>query len=177
MFYEVQPPLPSRVESAASASFSGTKEAASSEANATSATVKMEDKEAQQAAAPALEITGQPPRDNNCSLWNLDHSLSLHGKILVILISFKCSNLFLRKDLMATADNSSNLIPMADTYLENNLNILLEDNGAGFNTAEAALKDGIGLKNIAVRVSKLNGRLHIDSGKGRGTTVIIDIPV
>ena len=60
---------------------------------------------------------------------------------------------------------------------ENNLNIVIEDNGVGFNIESAKTKDGMGLKNIETRVKKLNGKVFIDSGKGRGTTTIIDIPV
>ena len=58
---------------------------------------------------------------------------------------------------------------------ENNLNIVIEDNGVGFDTSSA--KNGMGLKNIETRVNKLNGKLSVDSGKGKGTTTIIDILV
>ena len=58
---------------------------------------------------------------------------------------------------------------------ENNLNIVVEDNGIGFDTGSA--RSGIGLKNIETRLNKLNGKISIDSGRGKGTTTIIDIPV
>ena len=35
----------------------------------------------------------------------------------------------------------------------------------------------MGLKNIESRVLAMNGKFDIDSGKGQGTTMIIDIPV
>ena len=60
---------------------------------------------------------------------------------------------------------------------EGNLNIVVEDNGVGFDVAAARQKDGIGLKNLETRINKLSGSIFIDSGRGRGTTTIIDIPV
>lgn len=58
-----------------------------------------------------------------------------------------------------------------------NINLTVEDDGKGFNPVEARRKKGIGLSNIELRVKRLSGKWNIDSGKGRGTTVIIDIPV
>jgi two-component system NarL family sensor kinase len=57
------------------------------------------------------------------------------------------------------------------------LNILIEDNGNGFDTKKINQFEGIGLKNILSRVQFLNGTIEFDSTLGRGTTVIIDIPV
>ena len=39
------------------------------------------------------------------------------------------------------------------------------------------LDGGMGLKNVESRVNKLDGEMKIDSAKGRGTTVMIDIPI
>ena len=61
------------------------------------------------------------------------------------------------------------------TRRDGNLNILVEDNGQGFDTREK--HDGIGLKNIRSRVDKLNGSITIESIKNKGTTVNIDIPI
>lgn len=54
------------------------------------------------------------------------------------------------------------------------LSLLFEDNGKGFNTLEK--ETGIGLKNITSRIQKLKGTLHIDSSKNRGTVIAIEIP-
>ncbi|MEO1052674.1 MAG: sensor histidine kinase [Bacteroidota bacterium] len=59
---------------------------------------------------------------------------------------------------------------------EGNLNLLVEDNGKGFDS-DNVQDTGIGLKNMQARVDKLNGELNIDSGKGSGTTVSMDIPI
>ena len=58
-----------------------------------------------------------------------------------------------------------------------NINLIVEDDGTGFNPQDPHLKKGIGILNIDNRVKKLSGTWNIDSGKGKGTTVIIDIPV
>lgn len=60
---------------------------------------------------------------------------------------------------------------------ENNLNIVVEDNGIGFDHEAALQKNGMGLKSIETRIKQLKGSVSYDTGKGRGTTTIIDIPV
>jgi two-component system, NarL family, sensor kinase len=57
------------------------------------------------------------------------------------------------------------------------LNVLIDDDGIGFDSSDSELKSGIGLKNISERVKQINGTLHIDSAKGRGTTISIDIVI
>jgi signal transduction histidine kinase len=53
--------------------------------------------------------------------------------------------------------------------------VILEDQGKGFN---ASIKQaGIGLKNIKQRVASINGKLTIDSIPGKGTSVIIEMPI
>lgn len=59
---------------------------------------------------------------------------------------------------------------------ENNLlNIMVEDNGKGFDVNQNT--SGTGLSNIEKRVEKMNGTLAIDSDKGNGTTIILNIPI
>lgn len=60
---------------------------------------------------------------------------------------------------------------------ESELNIMIEDNGVGFDTTLIESFDGIGLKGIQSRIDFLNGTVHFDSTLGKGTTVIIDIPL
>ncbi len=55
------------------------------------------------------------------------------------------------------------------------LNIILYDNGKGFDTS--AVKKGIGLNNIRSRIAYLGGTLQLDSKAGVGTTYIIDLPL
>ncbi len=57
------------------------------------------------------------------------------------------------------------------------LNVMIEDNGVGFDTSGIDEFEGLGLKGIKTRIELLNGSVHFDSSIGRGTTVIIDVPV
>lgn len=57
-------------------------------------------------------------------------------------------------------------------YKEDELEIITEDNGVGISGESVK---GMGLKNIAKRIKKINGNIHIDSKKGN-TTIIITIP-
>ena len=59
------------------------------------------------------------------------------------------------------------------------LTVLIEDNGVGFNLAEALARPegGIGLRNLYSRIAYLGGRLDIDARAGRGTIVTIEVPV
>jgi signal transduction histidine kinase len=60
---------------------------------------------------------------------------------------------------------------------KNELTILIEDNGVGFDVQTQLTKTqgGIGLKNIQSRISFLNGEVFFDSFIGKGTTVTIEI--
>jgi len=53
--------------------------------------------------------------------------------------------------------------------------ITLDDNGKGFDLDKITY--GVGLDGIQSRVDILGGRLEIDSLKGRGTTLIIELPL
>ncbi len=59
------------------------------------------------------------------------------------------------------------------TEEETQLQLLVEDNGRGFDSQQAS--QGIGLQNLRSRIDYLKGSLHIDSNKD-GTTVIILLP-
>lgn len=61
---------------------------------------------------------------------------------------------------------------------EDNLNIIIEDNGKGFDRTKLdKSKTGMGLTNIEKRIEHLEGNFTIDSVLGKGTSIIIDIPV
>ncbi|MEP6684047.1 MAG: sensor histidine kinase [Parafilimonas sp.] len=57
----------------------------------------------------------------------------------------------------------------------NEADIIIEDNGSGFNTDE--INNGTGLKNIQSRIEFLNGKSDINSTAGKGTVVAIYIPL
>jgi len=63
------------------------------------------------------------------------------------------------------------------TYSEKNLNIIVEDNGKGFNLEILNSKEGMGLDAVDKKISDLNGKMIIESVRNNGTTIIIDIPM
>jgi signal transduction histidine kinase len=58
---------------------------------------------------------------------------------------------------------------------ENMLNVMVEDNGKGFDVNK--IKYGLGLTNIEKRLEKIEGDIVIDSAIGNGTTIILNIPL
>jgi two-component system, NarL family, sensor kinase len=60
---------------------------------------------------------------------------------------------------------------------EEEFNVMVEDNGEGFNLEQARQKEGLGIRGTEARVAQLGGSMQVDSVKGRGTTVSIDIPL
>jgi signal transduction histidine kinase len=60
----------------------------------------------------------------------------------------------------------------------NDLNLMIEDNGIGFDIEEIEKGGGgMGLKNIRSRVLPFHGSVEFDSRKGRGTIVNINSPI
>jgi signal transduction histidine kinase len=70
--------------------------------------------------------------------------------------------------------NASKMVVQLTRH-ENYLNIMVQDDGVGFDTRK--LTNGSGLGNLRSRVEYLNGKLSFDSNPGKGTTVIIDTPL
>ncbi|QNJ96774.1 sensor histidine kinase [Constantimarinum furrinae] len=63
------------------------------------------------------------------------------------------------------------------TQHDDSLNIIVEDNGTGFNFNTVQTKEGMGLSSIERRVEHLQGSMEIDSTPGKGTSILIDIPL
>ncbi len=62
---------------------------------------------------------------------------------------------------------------------EDFLRLIVEDNGIGFDIKKISLnknKTSMGLNNIKERIIPFDGKLTIDSHKGTGTSIIIEIP-
>ncbi|SDS05687.1 hypothetical protein SAMN05216503_1839 [Polaribacter sp. KT25b] len=60
---------------------------------------------------------------------------------------------------------------------DKNLNIIIEDDGKGFNFKKGNLKKGMGINSIETRVAHLEGTFEIDSTLGKGSSIIINIPI
>ncbi len=63
------------------------------------------------------------------------------------------------------------------TQHDDSLNIIVEDNGGGFNSKNIDKKEGMGLTNIEKKVEQMGGIFTIDSTEKRGTSILIDIPL
>jgi two-component system NarL family sensor kinase len=59
----------------------------------------------------------------------------------------------------------------------NEIDVIIEDNGIGFNTNNADLAEGNGMKNIRSRIQYLNGTLDINSNPGKGAIIAFYIPL
>lgn len=63
------------------------------------------------------------------------------------------------------------------TQHQEELSIIVEDNGVGFIAKKLEVKNGMGLGSIERRVEHLEGSMEVDSTPGRGTNILIDIPL
>ena len=57
------------------------------------------------------------------------------------------------------------------------IDVMIEDNGKGFDAGKAVANDGIGLNNIKNRVQYLKGTVEWNTAPGNGTLVAIHIPI
>ncbi len=60
---------------------------------------------------------------------------------------------------------------------EDLFNLIVEDDGVGFDLNKMRTNDGIGLGETEARITNMNGEMIIDTGRGGGTTITIDIPL
>jgi signal transduction histidine kinase len=91
----------------------------------------------------------------------------------------------IRQDLLRIAQEAiSNAIRHAEPTAikislrldQKNLVLKVTDNGCGMANSDA-VKYGFGLVNMRARVKNLNGSLNIRSARGRGTSILITVPV
>ncbi len=76
----------------------------------------------------------------------------------------------------AIKHSNASLITIQLINHDDELVLLVEDNGKGFDTSKINTSAGIGLKNLYSRVEYLNGTIDFDSFEGKGTTVNVNIP-
>ncbi|PIB34163.1 hypothetical protein BFP72_01320 [Reichenbachiella sp. 5M10] len=90
--------------------------------------------------------------------------------------SFKVDVYRIIQELLANAVKhaQAKYIEVVLTKNEEEINLLVEDNGRGFEVSRSS--KGIGFENIKHRIKVLNGQMNIDSTLGRGTIVNIDLP-
>jgi signal transduction histidine kinase len=61
--------------------------------------------------------------------------------------------------------------------MEDELFLIVEDNGIGIDPSKAMQSSGIGMKSIESRVKFLNGTIDISGGVGKGTCVSVHVPL
>ncbi|MBQ0944262.1 sensor histidine kinase [Ideonella sp. 4Y16] len=66
-------------------------------------------------------------------------------------------------------------IRLATTLQDSTVQVLIEDDGVGFDTGRSA--PGRGLRHLSQRATRLGGGLLIDSAPGQGTRVALDLPL
>jgi two-component system NarL family sensor kinase len=69
----------------------------------------------------------------------------------------------------------ANRLAISAVRTGNSMNIIVEDNGKGFSLADRSM--GLGLSGVQKRVSEIGGTIRWDSSPGRGTTVVLDVPL
>lgn len=124
------------------------------------------------------------------SVMSMADKMSVPGKMQVNVIPFGLSDridnnteVTLFRIIMELCTNvlkhagASEINIYLNQYENQGLNILVEDNGKGFDVGRVIKTDGIGLKNIEKKIEQLRGTFTVDSTPGSGTTVIIDLPL
>lgn len=84
------------------------------------------------------------------------------------------------QELVANAIKHANAtnVNIQLTQHEDILNIIVEDNGKGFDRSKIITHStGMGLTNIEKRIEHLEGNFTVDSVLGKGTSILIDIPL
>jgi signal transduction histidine kinase len=69
------------------------------------------------------------------------------------------------------------LVTINIALFDTSLNIIVEDDGKGFDASKINFKKGMGISSIKTRMKHLKGTFEIDSTLGKGTSIIINIPV
>ena len=72
--------------------------------------------------------------------------------------------------------SEANRILLKLEYSDSGLQLLLQDNGKGFEYHESKKYVGIGIENIKKRSAFIGGRLTFMSGKNKGTTLVLLVP-
>jgi signal transduction histidine kinase len=62
-------------------------------------------------------------------------------------------------------------------FREASTSLEIQDDGAGFEPSAARTRGGMGLPGMEERAQKLGGRLEIQSTPGKGTRVILQVPM
>jgi len=60
---------------------------------------------------------------------------------------------------------------------EDHILMQIFDDGIGFDQTQIVLKDGLGINQIEARIQIMKGKLEINSQKGKGTQIKVELPI
>lgn len=122
------------------------------------------------------------------ALEDLKRSLESSGKIIVNILGFgfeedrlsydvEISIYRIIQELLSNILKHSKASEITVQLIkkDNNLNVVVEDNGVGFEWEKRTM--GMGFASIEARLNKMDGEFMVDSGKGSGTTVTLNVPL
>ncbi len=129
---------------------------------------------------PALEELAHrfsEDRDLTCSVDIRDDSYSLSEQMKILLYR-SIRELLINAVKHARAESVKIIINKVD----HNIEVVIEDNGIGFDTScldrtQSKKTTGFGLYSLGERLKQMGGKLKIDSGKGKGTKIILLAPL
>jgi PAS domain S-box-containing protein len=73
--------------------------------------------------------------------------------------------------------SKANIITIQLNYSVNFCQVILKDNGVGFDINDAKKKSGMGLSNVHSRIIPYNGEVNITSSFGKGVKYVITLPL
>ena len=123
------------------------------------------------------------------ALYNIANKITIPGKLSVQVIPFGLNERLensleltifrMVQELLTNVVKhaQATIITISLTQHENNLNIIIEDNGKGFDPKTINKNKGMGLHHIEKKTEQLGGNFSIDSSEGRGTSILIDLPL
>ncbi len=131
---------------------------------------------ASQGLLPAVEKLA----DNLSKTGDLDIQVNEYGMVDRLENSIELTIFRIIQELMTNIIRHAEAteVMIQFTQHENTLNIMVEDNGRGFDIqAMKPGKNGMGLSSIEKRIEHLEGSFTVDSIPKKGTSIIIDIPI
>jgi len=106
-------------------------------------------------------------------VFNVDDTV--HWSLITDLVKINCYRVIQEAIQNITKYAQATTISIHFSVNKNTLQLLIKDNGVGFDTTKS--KKGIGLKNIAARIKKLKGTFALTSSAEEGTLLTIRIPI
>lgn len=122
-----------------------------------------------------IEMANTISATNKIAITVVDHGLENRLENSLELTIFRIIQELIT-NILKHADASEATIHI--TNHDDSLNIMVEDNGKGFNPSQVTKTNkGMGISSIDKRIEHLNGTMTIESEMNQGTTIIIDIPI